>query len=235
MYYNVADGKLSLVVTNNSTTINAGSAVQSTQTTMFADDTWQFIGLKRNGNTFTVYVNGISVITATLADTNFANKDFLVGQISGRDGTTGTFRVNEQGQYIADNFRLRNRAVDPTTPSDISVLPTAGAIGLSYSYTDLTWFPDYLGRYDYIDYAGFGLKVDKNADAVRLGDKATQTNTGIAFTRTAVTPVTGSSLTISTSEYALGDAGLQSLDFDDADTTMTQDSETLTYTRCMEF
>lgn len=231
LYYNVADGKLSLVVTNNSTTINAGSAVQSTQTTMFADDTWQFIGLKRNGNTFTVYVNGISVITATLADTNFANKDFLVGQISGRDGTTGTFRVNEQGQYIADNFRLRNRAVDPTTPSDISVLPTAGAIGLSYSYTDLTWFPDYLGRYDYIDYAGFGLKVDKNADAVRLGDKATQTNTGIAFTRTAVTPVTGSSLTISISEYALGDAGLQSLDFDDADTTMTQDSETLTYTQ----
>ena len=66
---------------------------------------------------------------------------------------------------------------------------------------------------------------------MRLGDKATQTNTGIAFTRTAVTPVTGSTLTMNTTGYALGAVGLQSLDFDDATTTMTQDSETLTYTQ----
>ena len=64
-----------------------------------------------------------------------------------------------------------------------------------------------------------------------MGDKATQTNTGIAFTRTAVTPVTGSSLTISPIGYDLGAAGLQSLDFDDANTTMTEDSETLTYSQ----
>ena len=92
---------------------------------------------------------------------------------------------------------MRNRAVDPTAPSDITVLPTAGAIAINYSYTDTAWFTTNLNRYDYIDYAGFGIKVDKNADAARLGDKAVQTNTGIGFTRTAVTPVTGSALTIS--------------------------------------
>ena len=231
LYYDVSTGKLSLIVTNSSTAINSGSAVRSTQTTMFADDTWQFIGLKRTGSSFEVYVNGISVITATLTGTNFANKDLLIGQISGRDGSTGTFRVNEQGRYIVDNLRLRNRAVAPTAPSDITVLPTAGAIAIDYTYTDTAWFTTNLNRYDYIDYAGFGIKVDKNADAVRLGDKATQTNTGIAFTRTAVTPVTGSTLTMNTTGYALGAVGLQSLDFDDATTTMTQDSETLTYTQ----
>jgi len=231
LYYDVGDGKLSLVVTNSSTSINSGTAVQSTQTTMFADNTWQFIGLKKEGSSYTVYVNGISVITATLTGTNFASKDLLIGQISGRDGTTGSFRVNEQGQYIADNLRLRNRAVDPTAPSDITVLPTAGAIAINYSYTDTAWFTTNLNRYDYIDYAGFGIKIDKNADAARLGDKAVQTNTGIGFTRTAVTPVTGSALTISPTGYAMGAAGLQSLDFDDATTTMTQDSETLTYTQ----
>ena len=231
LYYDVGDGKLSLVVTNSSTAINSGTAVKSTQTTMFADDTWQFIGLKKQGTAYTVYVNGISVITATLTGTNFANKDLLVGQISGRDGTTGSFRVDEQGQYIADNLRLRNRAVNPTAPSDITVLPTAGAVAIDYTYTDTAWFTTNLNRYDYIDYAGFGIKLDKDADAARRGDISTQTNTGIAFTRTAVTPVTGSSLTVNINGYDLGPAGLQSLDFDDATTTMTQDSETLTYTQ----
>ena len=231
LYYNVADGKLSLVVTNDSTAVNSGSAVQSTQTTMFADDTWQFIGLKKEGNVFTVYVNGISVITATLSDTDFEDKDLLVGQVSGRDGTNGTFRVNEQGQYIADNFRLRNRAVTPSVPSDVTVLPSADAFAIDYDWTDDDWFTDYTNRYDYIDYAGFGIKVDKNADTARLGDKASQTNTGIAFTRTAQTIVTGSALTVAVQGFALGEAGLQSLDFDDADTTMTQDSESLSYTQ----
>ena len=47
LYYDVGDGKLSLVVTNSFTAINSGTAVKSTQTTMFADNTWQFIGLRK--------------------------------------------------------------------------------------------------------------------------------------------------------------------------------------------
>ena len=47
LYYDVSSGKLELVVTNNTTALNsAGSALQSTATTMFADNTWQFVGLK---------------------------------------------------------------------------------------------------------------------------------------------------------------------------------------------
>ena len=122
LYYDLADGKLALVVTNNSTSINSGTAVKSTQTTMFADDTWQFIALRKSGTTFNVYVNGISVITATLSDTDFEDKDLLIGQVSGRDGSTGSFRVDEQGQYILDSLRLRNRAVTPTVPSDVTML-----------------------------------------------------------------------------------------------------------------
>ena len=48
LYYDHANGKLELVVTNNTTSINSASgAVQSTATTMFADNSWQFIGQKR--------------------------------------------------------------------------------------------------------------------------------------------------------------------------------------------
>jgi len=225
-------GYLELVVTNNTTSINsAGGAVQSTLTTMFADDTWQFIGLKKEGNVFTVYVNGISVITATVADTSFTSKKLYIGNIAGRNGTTGNWRKDEQGQYFVDNLKLRNRAINPTVPSDVSVLPTNGAFGLSYSWTDTAWFSTYNNVHDYIDYSGWGVKVDKDADSARIGDQGIQLVTQLGYVRTAVTPVTGSTLTIGSTGFALGSLGLQSLDFDDATTVMTQDTETLTYTK----
>ena len=223
-------GPLTLTVTNNTTTINAaGSSLTSTQTNLYADNTWQAIALVKSGNTFTVYVNGISVATGTIANTALGAKDLHFGNIPGADGTTGSFRSNEQGQFHIDHLRLRNRAVTPSVPSDITALPTAGAFGLTFDWGDDAWFADHLSRYDYIDYAGFGIKSDKDADATRLGDKGKQTNSGVSFVRTAVTPVVGSSLTMSTAGYALGDAGYQSLDFDDTTTTMNQDTETLTY------
>ncbi|AOO18150.1 structural protein [Cyanophage S-RIM12_Sn_07_0910] len=225
-------GYLELIVTNNTTSINsAGGAVQSSLTTMFADDTWQFIGLKKEDNLFTVYVNGISVITATVADTSFTSKKLYIGNIAGRNGTTGNWRSDEQGQYFVDNLKLRNRAITPTVPSDVSALPTSSAFGLSYSWTDTSWFDTYNNLHDYIDYSGWGVKVDKNADATRIGDQGIQLNTQLGYVRTAVTPVTGSALTIGSTGFALGSLGLQSLDFDDATTTMSEDTETLTYTK----
>ena len=225
-------GKLELVVTNNTTSINSSSgAVQSTLSTMFADDTWQFIGLKKEGNVFTVYVNGISVITATVADTSFTSKKLYIGNIAGRDGTPGSYRKDEQGQYFVDNLKLRNRAIVPTVPSDVSVLPTNGAFALSYSWTDTAWFSAYNDVYDYIDFSGWGVKVDKDADAARIGDQGIQLTTQLGYVRTAVTPVTGSALTIGNTGFALGSLGLQSLDFDDASTVMVEDTETLTYTK----
>ena len=71
MYYDLSSGRLELVVTNNTTKINAaGSALQSTLTNMFADNTWQFIGLKKEGNTFTGYINGNQVFTGSVANTS---------------------------------------------------------------------------------------------------------------------------------------------------------------------
>jgi len=232
LYYDVSTGYLELVVTNGSTKINnASGAGQSSLNNMFADNTWQFIGLKREGNVFTVYVNGIQAIQSTVPSTALGSKNLYIGQIPGRSGSAGNFRVNEQGQFHVDNFRLRNRAVTPTVPSDVSVFPTTGAFALNYTWTDTAWFTANLNRYDFIDYDGFALKVDKNADAARIGAVSTQTNTQLGFTRTAVTPVVGSTLTMSNVGYGLSEAGFQSLDFDDATINMTPGTETLTYTQ----
>ncbi|AOO02099.1 hypothetical protein Np151112_088 [Synechococcus phage S-RIM2] len=233
MYYDRVSGYLELAVTNNTTAVNsATSPAQSTLTTMFADNTWQFIGLKKEGNVFTMYVNGSSVATATVADTQLISKPMRIGQIAGRNGTLGTFRSNEQGQYYVDNLRLRNRAVTPTVPSDVQNLPSTGDFGLAFSWTDTAFFTTYSQVRDYIDYVGWGLKVDKNADAVRLGDKGVQTETQVGFVRTAVSPVTGVSLTMGSTGFDLGTAGLQALDFDDATTTMTETTgATLTYSK----
>ena len=236
MYYDRTgagpSGKLKLVVGNNTTDVNSvTSAIESTLTTMFANDTWQFVGLKKEGDAFTMYVNGISVGTGSVPSTQLNGKDLYFGNIPGRDGTEGTWRSNEQGQYFLDNIKLRNRAITPTAPSDVTNLPAADDFALAYDWTDDTWFADYDDVRDYIDYAGWGLKVDKDASATRLGDKGVQTDTQVGFVRTAVTPVTGGALTINSTGFELGQAGLQTLDFDDANTTMAQDTVTLTYNK----
>ena len=135
------------------------------------------------------------------------------------------FRVNEQGQYV-DNFRLRNRAVTPTVPSDVTAFPTTGAFGLSYTWVDTAFFTTYLNQYDYIDYVGWGLKVDKNADA-KTWHKGAQTNTQLGFTRTAVTPVTGTALTMSNTGFGLVMQVSSLLTLMMLQLTMTQGTESL--------
>ena len=230
LYYDIGTGQLELVVTNNTTSINsAGSGLSSTQTNMFADNSWQFVGLKKEGNAFTAYVNGIQIFTGTIANTSLGDKDLHFGNIPGKNATPGSFAAVYQGQYYLDNLRLRNRSVTPTVPSDITSLPPVATYVLAFDWVDDAWFTTNLNQYDYIDYVGFGIKVDKNADSLRLGNKGEQSNTGIGLERTAVSIVTGSTLTITSVGYALGDSGFQSLDFDDAITTMSQDTETLDY------
>ena len=142
----------------------------------------------------------------------------------------GQFRSNEQFQGYFDNLRLKNRAVTPTAPSDAGSLPTSGGFGLNVTWNDTGFFTNYLNRYDYIDYVGWVLKTDKNSDSARLGSKTGNTNTNVAFTRTAVTPVTGVSITTTNIGLALGESGLQNLDYDDATINMFQDSESITQT-----
>ena len=230
LYYDMGNGQLELVVTNNTTSINAtGSGLTSAQTNMFADNSWQFVGLKKENNTFTAYVNGIQIFTGTILNTSLGNKDLHFGNIPGKNATPASFAAAYQGQYYLDNLRLRNRAVTPTVPTDITSLPPVATYALAFNWVDDAWFTTNLNQYDYIDYAGFGIKVDKNADSARLGDKGEQSNTGIGLERSAVSIVTGSTLTITSVGYALGDSGFQSLDFDDAITTMSQGTEALEY------
>ena len=231
LYYDDSSGRLELVVTNSATAINsAGGALQSTLTTMYADNSWQFIAVKKDANVFTVYVNGISVLTGSIANTSLGGKDIHIGNIPGKGGTGAQFRKNEQFQGYIDNLRLKNRAVTPTVPSEVTTLPPIASYALAYNWTDDAWFTNYLERYDNIDYVGFGLKSDKDSDSDRLGDKGLQTNTQIGFVRTAITPVTGAALTVTNTTFALGPNGLQGLDFEDATINMVENTESLAYT-----
>lgn len=47
---------------------------------MYADNNWAFFGLKKDGNTFTVYINGNSVYSLTVANTSLGSKDLYIGQ-----------------------------------------------------------------------------------------------------------------------------------------------------------
>ncbi len=222
----VNNGKLGLAITNTSTKLNAASgALYSTLTNMFVDDSWQTIGITKNGDAYTVYVNGISVITGTQTTTSFANKDIHFGNQPGWNGTTGEFRADEQGQFYLNHVRLRNRLITPTVPSDITALPPTDTFALGYTWTDTAWFTSNIQRYDYIDQRGFGLKTDKNSDAARIG-----TFTTSKLTRTTgSTAITTTGGTVSVTGYTLGDIGFQSLDYDQATTTMNADTEALTY------
>ncbi|AMO42876.1 virion structural protein [Cyanophage S-RIM50] len=227
------DGRIELVVANNSSTISGSTPASGTNSNLFANDTWQLISLKKEGNNFKVYVNGIEQISGNVSNTTLGSKDIHIGNIPGFAGAGG-FIENNQGQFFLDSFKIRNRAVAVTAPSDFGdplALPAASALALNYVWTDTDWFDQQHARYDYIDYTGFGFKVDKNADADRLGTFDSNTTTNYGFTRTSVPAVTGSALTITSTGYALGEAGLQALDYNDATTTMSEGTVTLTYNR----
>ncbi|QBQ74973.1 structural protein [Cyanophage S-RIM4] len=232
MGYDIASGELQLVISNNTTALtSAGAGLSSTQVTMFANDTWQLIGLKKEGDVFTGYVNGIQVFTGSVSNTSLGGKDLYIGNQIGWGATATDFLATYQGQYYLKNLRVKNRAVTPTTPSDITTIPSNGAFGFAYDWTDDAWFTAYLARYDWIDYVGYGLKVDKDSDAERVGSLGIITNTQIDLSRSVVPPVTGVALTISNVGYALGSAGFQTLDFNDATITYSQDTLTIASTR----
>ena len=219
---------LDLTIGNNTTQIVNATAISSASSVML-NDTWISVGLTKNGNLFKAYINGIQVISGTISNTSFGNKDLYFGVGPGFGAGVNDFAKDTQGQFYLDDIRVRNRGVVPTSPADINGLPQGSQFGFSYAWTDTAWFASQINRYDYIDYNGFGLKIDKNADSDRLGDQGLQTNTQIGFARTDIATVTGTSLTIGSTGYELADAGFQSLDFDDATTLMSQDTETLTF------
>ena len=237
LYYNTDgtsnDGRIELVVANNTTTISAASAAAGTNSNLFANDTWQLISVRKEGNNFKVYVNSIEQISGNVADTSLGSKDIHIGNIPGFP-SAGGFIEDNQGQFYLDSLRIRNRAVTVTAPSDFgtpAVLPLADAVAFDHTFVDTAWFTQQHARYDYIDYIGFGIKADKNSDAVRIGTFNSNTNTDYGFTRTAVSAVTGASLTVNSVGYTLADTGLQSLDYSDANTSMAQDTVTLTYSK----
>ena len=79
---------MQLVVTANGTALNSASgSLQSTVTTMFADNTWQFVALTKSAGQYTAYVNGIQVLQGTIDNTAFQNQNLYIGNIPGKSGT----------------------------------------------------------------------------------------------------------------------------------------------------
>ena len=232
MGYDMGSGELQLVISNATTALNvAGSGLSSSQTTLYANDTWQFISATKSGNAFTVYVNGIQVMTGSVTNTALGGKDLWFGNQIGWGAGATDFAQSYQGQFWLDYVRVKNRAVAITKPSDITAFPTNGAFGFAYDWTDDQWFANYILKYDYIDYIGFGLKTDKNSDAERLGDLGIQTNTQLKLSRADISPVVPVALTMINVGYALGSAGYQTLDFNDAAILYSQNTITLTNSR----
>jgi hypothetical protein len=220
-------GSLQLVISNNTTRLDAASGLSSTLTNMYAQNTWQVITLTKNGTNFKAFVNGIQVLDGNVTNTSFANKDIYIGNQMGWGTNATDFSAAYQGQFYVDHLVLKNRFVTPTVPSDITALPTVGGFGLTFDWVDDAWFTTNLNRYDYIDYVGAGIKVDKDSEDNKTGSIGVLTNTQVNLVRDALTPVTGVSLTVSNNGYSLGGEGFQSLDFNDANTTHAQDTESL--------
>ena len=227
--YNNASGELQLVTANNATQLQSGSGVSSSQTNMYADNSWQHIALSKEGNSVKVYINTVLVINATITNTAWGNKNLYFGNQEGFGATATDYNSAYQGQFFIDNIRVRNKPLVPTAPSDFASLPPATILAFAHTWVDTAWFNNNITKYDYIDYKGFGLKVDKNADAARLGDKGIQTNSQVKFTRTAIVPVSGTLATVSNVTFTLGDSGLQNLDYNEADSNHTNALGSTTY------
>ena len=223
-------GPLELIVTSNGTTINStSSGATSVSTSLFADDTWQFVSLRRSGSTFTVYINGIQQITGTVGNVTLANKDLYIGNIPGRDGTAGTFRSNEQGQYYIDNLRLRSEAIAVTVPSDVLTIPTNGAFGLTYDWSDDAWFTGYLEKYSYISDDGLAGKFARLNGSTTMIGSGSAANSNLVVQVTSFSNITPTNAVFTITGVELGDIGLQTLDYDDADAGLTQDPITMSF------
>jgi hypothetical protein len=83
-----------------------------TATGVLAVNTWTHLAITRAGSTLTVYVNGVSVGTATeTAAFSWSTCPFLIG-VDADSGCTGLLNGQFAGQL--DEFRLYNRALSPT-------------------------------------------------------------------------------------------------------------------------
>jgi len=125
-------GYLRLITSSNGSSVLFDLSTSTTSFTISLN-TWQHIAAVRSGNTFTLYVNGVSRATTTNASALFdATNAFTIGAES-----------NTQSQYFTgyiSNARLAKGTAVYTgafTPPTLAPLTTAGSTSAA-SYTDTT-------------------------------------------------------------------------------------------------
>jgi hypothetical protein len=90
----------------------SNGALRLTATGSLPTNTWSHVTITRAGSTLTVYVNGVSVGTATEpAAFSWATCPFLIG-VDADAGCTGVLNGHFAGQL--DELRLYNRALSPS-------------------------------------------------------------------------------------------------------------------------
>ena len=218
---------LQLSVANNTTAVNSVTSITTTSNT-FVENRWYHVAVTRNGNLFTVYLNGVSVLTATVPNVPTESRDLFFGNVPVA-ASLATFNQNSQFSGALNFIRLRNRSISSfDVPSDI-----ASATTENYVFTDTVTSAKYTERYDYISYFGTCIKTDKDNNTPRLG---THPNLGTNFSglemfRSVLTANPPTSLSLNFGTWTAAPQGNQLLDFTNGNglSGTTVDAVTLTY------
>lgn len=218
---------LQLSIANDVTALNSVTASTTTSNT-FVDNKWYHVAVTRSGNLFTVYLNGVSVLTATIPNVPTESRDLFFGNVPVTAGLT-TFNQNSQFSGALNFIRLRNRSISTfNVPSDILLATTE-----NYVFTDTVTSAKYAEKYDYIPYFGTCIKTDKDNNTPRLG---THPNLGSNFSglemfRSVLTANIPSSLVLGSGTWTAAPVGNQLLDFANSNGLpgTTVDAITLTY------
>jgi YHYH protein len=134
--------------------------------------------------------------------------------------------------YIAGSQYVQVTSAININPTTINFGSTTGSASVAMKADDLrlsTYAISYTAAptqsfngYDYGTEYGFAMKFDKNADSVRMGN-ITLSNNATNITRTSITTIVPTDLTLINEPYILGADGLQVLDYNDATSFLTQD------------
>jgi hypothetical protein len=206
----------------NIITISNGvsSAIIQIQGSSSTPSTYGKVRLEINGTagSWSTNSNVLSLMNGTYA--HFAiTKNF--------SNSVATYTLYINGSQYAQSSSATN--IDPVTIDYGSIV---GSSSVAMKADDLrfsTYAISYTSAptqafngYDYGTESAFAMKFDKNADSVRMGNIALSNNS-TTVTRTAVTSIVPSSLSLINEPYVLGADGLQVLDFNDATSFLTQD------------
>ena len=192
----------------SATTQRTAGAISTVNNIIINNIGYVHIALTKNANVYKLYANGVEISTGTISLTYPTTAKIYLGNSPNWTGAATGFAVNTQGSFNVDGFRITDRVrqvIVPSTTAD---------------------FNTYLQKYHYAEDCGLIIKTDKNVDTSRQGDFI-GTNTNWHFNTAAYTYGNVVDQATNPLTLTLASEGLQVLDYNDANSTLTLDSETI--------